>query len=106
MRLIRLTTILALIIILPACSWFKDNEKVDDTVPAKTLYSRAKKELSGNNWEAAIKQYEALRASYPYGPYAQQAELELAYAYINLADEEKAQENFEAVLITSTNLMM
>jgi outer membrane protein assembly factor BamD len=90
MRLIRLTTILALIMILPACSWFKDNEKVDDTVPAKTLYSQAKKELSGNNWEAAIKQYEALRARYPYGPYAQQAELELAYAYYKYNEPESA----------------
>lgn len=33
------------------------------------------------NWEKAIKYFEALEARYPYGRYAQQAQLEVAYAY-------------------------
>ena len=86
----KLVLILTLSLILSACSWFKDNEKLDDTVPAQTLYSRAKKELSSNNWEAAIKQYEALRARYPFGKYSQQAEMELAYAYYKFNEPESA----------------
>jgi len=90
MRATRLVLILSLSLILSACSWFKDNEKVDDTVPAQTLYSRAKKELTSENWEAAIKQYEALRARYPFGKYSQQAEIELAYAYYKNDEPESA----------------
>jgi outer membrane protein assembly factor BamD len=90
MRATRLVLILSLSLILSACSWFKDNEKLDDTVPAQTLYSRAKKELSSENWEAAIKQYEALRARYPFGKFSQQAEIELAYAYYKFNEPESA----------------
>ncbi len=86
----RLVLIISLALILSACSWFKDNEKVDDTVPAKSLYTRAKKELTSHNWEAAIKQYEALRARYPFGKYSQQAEMELAYAYYKSGEPELA----------------
>lgn len=90
MNATRLILIITLPLILSACSWFKDNEKVDDTVPAQTLYSRAKKELTSNNWEAAIKQYEALRVRYPFGKYSQQTEMELAYAYYKNGEPELA----------------
>jgi outer membrane protein assembly factor BamD len=90
MNATRLILIITLSLILSACSWFKDNEKLDDTVPAQTLYSSAKKELTSNNWEAAIKQYEALRARYPFGKYSQQAEIELAYAYYKSGEPELA----------------
>lgn len=90
MHATRFVLIVTLSLILSACSWFKDNEKVDDTVPAQTLYSRAKNELNSKNWEAAIKQYEALRARYPFGKYSQQAEIELAYAYYKYNEPESA----------------
>ncbi len=90
MHATRLILIVTLSLILSACSWFKDNEKVDDTVPAQSLYSRAKKEMNSKNWETAIKQYEALRARYPFGKYSQQAEIELAYAYYKNGDPELA----------------
>jgi outer membrane protein assembly factor BamD len=90
MRTYKFVTIVTLTLILSACSWFKDNEKVDDTTPAQTLYARAKSELKSENWEAAIKQYEALRARYPYGKYSQQAEIDLAYAYYKNKEPESA----------------
>ena len=48
---------------------------------ATKLYSEAKDELSSGNYQAAIKLYEKLEARYPYGRFAQQAQLELAYAH-------------------------
>ncbi len=90
MHATRLVLILSLSLILSACSWFKDNEKLGDTVPAQSLYSSAKKELTSKNWEAAIKQYEALRARYPFGKYSQQSEIELAYAYYKNGEPELA----------------
>lgn len=48
---------------------------------AQKLYSEAKENLNDGNYERAIKLYETLEARYPYGRYAQQAQLEIAYAY-------------------------
>jgi outer membrane protein assembly factor BamD len=45
------------------------------------LYSEAKDELNSGNYETAIKYFEKLQARYPFGRYAQQAQLELIYAY-------------------------
>lgn len=47
---------------------------------AQRLYGEAKDEMASKNWEKAIKYLEKLEARYPYGRYAQQAELEVAYA--------------------------
>ena len=48
---------------------------------ANKLYSEAKTNLNEGSYEKAIKLYEKLEARYPYGRYAQQAQLEIAYAY-------------------------
>lgn len=48
---------------------------------AQKLYTEAKDAMANANWEKAIKYFEALEARYPYGRYAQQAQLEVAYAY-------------------------
>jgi outer membrane protein assembly factor BamD len=48
---------------------------------AQKLYSEAKSNLNDGNYERAIKLYETLEARFPYGAYAQQAQLEIAYAY-------------------------
>jgi outer membrane protein assembly factor BamD len=55
----------------------------DETVgwTAEKLYNEAKSELTANSWGKASKLYEKLEARYPYGLYAQQGQLELAYAY-------------------------
>ncbi|MCC6534164.1 MAG: outer membrane protein assembly factor BamD [Burkholderiales bacterium] len=45
------------------------------------LYSEARSELMERNYANAIKLYEKLEARYPYGRYAQQAQLEVAYAH-------------------------
>ena len=64
---------------------------VDETKgwSAEKLYSEAKDRLNGGQYEEAIKYYEKLEARYPYGRYAQQAQLEIAYAYFK--DQEPAQ---------------
>lgn len=58
-------------------------ELADETAgwSAQRLYGEAKDEMSNRNWEKAIKYLEKLEARFPYGRYAQQAQLEVAYAY-------------------------
>jgi outer membrane protein assembly factor BamD len=45
------------------------------------LYSEARAELMDRNYANAIKLYEKLESRFPYGRYAQQAQLEIAYAH-------------------------
>lgn len=56
---------------------------------AAEFYKAAKDELDSNNFSAAIKLYEALESKYPFGRFAQQAQIEIAYAYYK--DNETAQ---------------
>ncbi len=58
-------------------------EQIDETKTwsAAKLYSIAKSNLAEGNFARAIELFEKLEARYPYGPYAQQAQLEVAYAY-------------------------
>lgn len=48
---------------------------------AQRLYAEAKDNLDSGNYERAVSLYETLEARYPFGRYAQQAQLEIAYAY-------------------------
>ncbi len=48
---------------------------------AQKLYAEAKDNLNEGNYERAVKLFETLEARYPFGRYAQQAQLEVAYAY-------------------------
>jgi outer membrane protein assembly factor BamD len=63
---------------LAGCTSIVDPTK-DWTV--EQFYQAAKSNLDDGNYEQAIKQYEALQGRYPYGRYAEQAQLEIAYAY-------------------------
>jgi len=58
-------------------------DQIDETRnwSANKLYSEAKSELGDGNYEKAIKLYEKLESRFPYGRFAQQAQLEIAYAY-------------------------
>lgn len=47
---------------------------------ADQLYADAKGELDSGNWGAAIKALQKLESRYPFGRYAQQAQLDLAWA--------------------------
>ncbi|HPT48754.1 MAG TPA: outer membrane protein assembly factor BamD [Accumulibacter sp.] len=55
----------------------------DETVgwSANKLYAAAKDALTEGSYTKAIKYFEKLESRYPYGRYAQQAQIEIAYAY-------------------------
>ncbi|MFY9316428.1 MAG: outer membrane protein assembly factor BamD [Burkholderiales bacterium] len=64
----------------------------DDTVgwSAQKLYAEAKAEMDSKNYEKAIKHLEKLEARYPYGRFAQQAQIDMAYAYYKNGDRAQA----------------
>ena len=66
---------------LAACSWLPEQADKTKDWSANRLYAEAKEQLNNKNYEQAIGYFEKLEARYPFGRYAQQAQLEIAYAY-------------------------
>jgi outer membrane protein assembly factor BamD len=66
--------------------------EIDQTADwsAARLYTEAKSAFDDNNWEEALKYYQKLESRYPYGRYAQQAQMEAAYARWKDGDEAAA----------------
>ena len=64
------------------CGLLPDKDK-DETAgwSAQKLYGEAKDAMTSGAWDKAIKLLEKLEARYPYGRYAQQAQLDIAYSY-------------------------
>jgi outer membrane protein assembly factor BamD len=69
-------------LLLAGCGAFSGKED-DETAgwSAQRLYGEAKDAMSGKEWQKAIKYFEKLEARYPYGRFAQQAQLEVAYCH-------------------------
>ncbi len=89
MLIVRYSLALLLGALVAACGILPDAADETKGWSAEKLYEEAKDNLNSRNYEQAIKYYEKLEARYPYGRYAQQAQIEIAYAYYK--DNEPAQ---------------
>jgi outer membrane protein assembly factor BamD len=69
------------VLLLSACSLLPKEAQDTKAWSASKYYTEAKSELNDGNYASAIKLFEALEARYPYGRYAQQAQLEIGYAH-------------------------
>ena len=67
-------------LLLAACS---TANQYDETAgwSAQKIYTEAREEMRSASWEKAIKLLETLEAKYPFGRFAQQAQLDIAYSY-------------------------
>ena len=67
-------------------------EEVDETKdwPPGKLYSEAKSAMEEKDYELALKLYEAIESRFPYGRYAQQAQMEIAYTHYKYEEPEAA----------------
>ncbi len=72
---------LSLAISLAGCGLLPEQIDESKTWSANKLYGMAKENLAEGNFAKAIELFEKLEARFPYGPFAQQAQLEMAYAY-------------------------
>lgn len=77
----RILALVVLLGLLSGCGLLP--EDVDETAKwsAARLYNEAKGALNEGEYQRAIELYERLEARFPYGAYAQQAQLEAAYAH-------------------------
>ncbi|MBK8323682.1 MAG: outer membrane protein assembly factor BamD [Betaproteobacteria bacterium] len=69
-----------LCLFLAGCGTFGSPKDDKKTWTAEQWYRAAKDELDAGNWQAAVKFYEQLESRFPYGKFAQQAQLDSAYA--------------------------
>jgi outer membrane protein assembly factor BamD len=80
--------VLATVFSLSACGVLQ-NEPPDETRDwsAAKLYAEARSELSSGNFDKAISHFEKLESRYPFGTYAQQAQMETAYTHYRQGDQ-------------------
>ncbi|MBS0359150.1 MAG: outer membrane protein assembly factor BamD, partial [Proteobacteria bacterium] len=70
---------------LNGCSIGKDSDKISSTyqgMTAEQLFQSGEVSLAKRDYSTAAKQFEALEAQYPFGKYAEQAQLDIIYAYL------------------------
>ena len=90
MRMKYLVVAATLSLALAGCS----SDTIPDNPPSE-MYSTAQEKLQSGNFRAAITQLEALDNRYPFGPYSQQVQLDLIYAYYKADDLPLAQATIE-----------
>lgn len=80
--------LLASFLIMSGCASI-DEDETKNWSPQR-FYVEAKESMEAGQYDTAIKHYEALEARFPYGRYAEQAQLEVAYAYFKHEEPELA----------------
>lgn len=90
----RFLLILMLVLTLGGCQtmgkWFGDKEAETETLPVEAMYGSAKASMDSGNYDRAGRYYQRLVSRFPYGPYSEQAQLELAYVQHKQAKTEEA----------------
>lgn len=82
--------------LMTGCSWLgigtgEDADKPDTQgYTEKDFFDVIQKDLSARRWTDAIQNLEALEAQFPFGEYAEQAQLELIFAHHKLSEHEAA----------------
>jgi outer membrane protein assembly factor BamD len=79
LRLLLLLVLVALL--LPACSLWRNKRTAPETetLPVAELYQKARQYMMDGSNDKAEKYFQRLNARFPFGPYSEQAQLDLAY---------------------------
>ncbi|UYG03277.1 outer membrane protein assembly factor BamD [Halomonas sp. LR3S48] len=87
----RLIALLLAATLVTGCAGRSDTEEEQDEfegVAEQQLYDEARDALDGGRYTTAISRLEAIDTRYPFGRHAEQAQLELIYAYYETSDWE------------------
>ncbi len=87
--MLRLFPIFMFLLFLSACATVEDEDPTEG-MEAADVYRDAREYLDEGEYETAIEYYERLESRFPYGPYAEQAQLEIAYTYYKSQEYESA----------------
>lgn len=90
MNIQKVVVVVGLVVSLSACNkwWAKDDDEYNpyQGMSAQQLYTEAKQAMHKDQYSQAIKRLEALETMYPFNDYAEQAEIDLIYAYYQKGD--------------------
>ena len=79
--------LIAILGLTAACS---SNETVDENLSESELYQQAQDDLDNSSYASAVAKLKALESRFPFGRYAEQAQLNLIYAYYKSIEPEAA----------------
>ncbi|ARS47796.1 MULTISPECIES: outer membrane protein assembly factor BamD [Pseudomonadaceae] len=85
--------LIAILALTAACS--SKQPEVDENLSEVELYRQAQADLDNRSYTQAIAKLKALESRYPFGRYAEQAQLELIYAYYKNVEPEAAKSSAE-----------
>jgi outer membrane protein assembly factor BamD len=90
MTIRRLLSLLLSMVLLSSCGLLP--EQIDETKnwSASKFYAEASASMAEHDYEKAVEYYEKLEARYPFGRYAMQAQLDIAYAHYKNEEPELA----------------
>ena len=77
-------------VLITGCSTTPEDKDETAEWTAEHFYKEAKGSLDGGDYETAVKYFEKLETRFPFGRYAQQAQLETAYAYYKSREMESS----------------
>lgn len=83
LRFVLRLALILLLAFLAGCSLFGRGKKKGDPVdtqPVEQVYQTATELLEGGNYDGAAKAYQRLISRFPFGPYTEQSQLNIAYA--------------------------
>jgi outer membrane protein assembly factor BamD len=78
--LLRLLVLALVLLVVSGCGRFFSKNDPLETLAVEEMYTEGKESLQKSNYGRAGRYYTRLIARFPYGPYTEQAQLELAYA--------------------------
>lgn len=87
---IRALLLLLFLVFVAGCGKLFQRDDPLETLPVEAMYEEAKGSLMGGNHGRAARYYKRLIARFPYGPYTEQAQLELAYSQYKANDADEA----------------
>jgi outer membrane protein assembly factor BamD len=81
--------------LISGCSWLgssdeEPTEEVTEDFTERDFYEKIQTSLNSGNWTLAISNLQLLESQFPFGKYAEQAQLELIYAHYRSADYESS----------------
>jgi outer membrane protein assembly factor BamD len=87
MQPLRFIIALSILISLAACS---SKDKKQEIGTEQVVYQNAQRLLTSSSWDSAIETLQLLEENFPFGVYAENAQLELIYAYFRSSDYDLA----------------
>lgn len=79
-------------LVLAGCSSNDEQPDISADASEQQIYQDAERYLRSDNYDLAVKSLELLESRYPFGKYAEQAQLELIYAHYRAYEHEAAVE--------------